>query len=516
MQLFTLYAFAQSFNLSHNGTTRNYILHLPSGYSATNKYPLLLNFHGLTSNASQQQAMTGMDGVSNTNQFIVVYPNGLNNSWNAGVNNREVDDIGFINTLLDALIAKYSIDNQKVYSTGFSMGGYFSYTLACKLSNRIAAIAPVSGVMAGSTTSGCAAVRPVPVAHFHGTEDGIVSYSQAAGSINYWRNQNKCTAAPQVSQIASNVELTVYGGCAASSEVRHYKITGAGHTYPRASSSINASQVMWDFLKRFSLNSTTTPGTDSPTISITSPTNNASFPALSAVTITANATVANGSITKVDFFQGSILIGSDLTTPYSITVNNLNQGAYVLTAKATSNTNISTTSAPINITVGSGNTSDCAALPSYSLNGNYVVGSTVKRTNNKYECKSAARCNGSAWAYAPGSGAYWQNAWILKSACTSQRNADEDTENFASMNDGISVSPNPAEDVVTLNFMAPESAEANITVSNMLSIPVYQKTLNANEGLNIMELDLTNLPSGMHIVAVKFLNETLTKKIFVK
>ena len=185
--LFSLKSYSQTFTFMFGGVSRSYIVHTPTGYNASTKYPLVLNLHGLTSNASQQQSYTGMNAVADTAKFIVVYPDGVNNTWNSGVSTSTVDDVGFISALIDTMQKKFGVNANKVFSCGFSMGGYMSHRLGCQLSNKIAAIATVSGLNA--VTSSCTSTCPVPVLHFHGTSDGTVNYSGAAarsGSASCW------------------------------------------------------------------------------------------------------------------------------------------------------------------------------------------------------------------------------------------------------------------------------------------------------------------------------------------
>lgn len=260
----------QSFTFNYHGTERSYVLHLPAGYDQSLQYPLVFNFHGLTQTGTQQQTTSGMDAVADEAGFIVVYPDGLNNSWNAGINNEDVDDVGFINALLDHLIATYSVDDRKVYSTGFSMGGYFSYRLACELSHRIAAIAPVSGLLATTVASTCNPSRDIPVLHFHGTNDQIVSYEgtyslSVEETLAYWRENNECTSEAEITLYpdvnatdGSTVELIEYKTCASGSEVSHFKIHNEDHTWPGSSSwgankDIIASREIWSFFSQYSL-----------------------------------------------------------------------------------------------------------------------------------------------------------------------------------------------------------------------------------------------------------------------
>jgi polyhydroxybutyrate depolymerase len=149
--LFSCIGFSQTYSFTHNSIVRSYIVHLPTGYVASTQYPLVINMHGYTSTAAQQQAYSQMDVVADTGKFIVVYPDGVNNAWNAGFGtNPTIDDVGFLSTLIDTMKAKFSVDALKVYSCGLSNGGFMSFRLACELENKIAAIAPVAG--AGALT----------------------------------------------------------------------------------------------------------------------------------------------------------------------------------------------------------------------------------------------------------------------------------------------------------------------------------------------------------------------------
>lgn len=271
----------QNFSFEFQSINRSYIVHLPAGYSASNVYPLVLNYHGYTSNAAQQQVYTNMDAVADSNQFIVVYPDGVNNSWNVGFGvgayGTGVDDVGFTSALIDTLLNDYSIDPNRIYACGMSNGGYMSYRLACELENRIAAIASVTGLMTDSTAFHCSTSRNVPVMQIHGTADPIVNYNgllQSLGveaTMTFWFSNNGCSV-PADSLNFSNINTTDnstieriwYSSCGNGSEVMFYKIMNGGHTWPGAiidipaygntNRDVNASADIWRFFNRFTLN----------------------------------------------------------------------------------------------------------------------------------------------------------------------------------------------------------------------------------------------------------------------
>jgi polyhydroxybutyrate depolymerase len=171
--------------LEHGGMTREALVHLPEKYSAKRRAPVVLNFHGLTSNARQQAAYTNMHQVAGKRGYISVHPQGSSflgiRSWNGGrccgmAVVRNVDDVGFVNKLLDQLEGTLAVNDRRVYSTGISNGGIFSYVLARRLPHRITAVAPVAGVDTLDTHKDARPSREVPVLHIHGDADLLVRY----------------------------------------------------------------------------------------------------------------------------------------------------------------------------------------------------------------------------------------------------------------------------------------------------------------------------------------------------
>jgi hypothetical protein len=121
-----------------------------------------------------------------------------------------------------------------------------------------------------------------------------------------------------------------------------------------------------------------------PSVSLTSPTNNAAFNAPASITITANATDADGTISKVELYNGTTLLATLTSAPYTYTWANVAAGAYTLTAKATDNSAASTTSVAISITV---NTVVTNSPPSVSVtaptnNATFIAPATITLTAN--------------------------------------------------------------------------------------------------------------------------------------
>jgi polyhydroxybutyrate depolymerase len=265
--------FGQKDSIFDQGEYRNYIVHLPKNYKPSTRYPLILNLHGLNSNAAQQQAYSQFDKIADTANFIVVYPNAIGGSWSFMGDK----DVNFLSHLVDSLKKDFSINNC-LFATGMSMGGFMSYRLACAISLK--AIGVVSGNMSTNLQNNCPLPNGLPLIHFHGTTDPLVNYNGTFGippvetTIKWWVDRNKCTKTPSITPIpntspsdGSTAEQYVYGNGINKSEVIFYKITNGGHTWPGAPTNLpfgntnqdlNASQLIWAFFKRYSSSSVTT------------------------------------------------------------------------------------------------------------------------------------------------------------------------------------------------------------------------------------------------------------------
>ncbi len=262
------------------GLVRDYRLYVPKAYDGTRPVPLLLNLHGFGSNAAEQEQYGDFRAIADTANFLVVHPNGTvaptgQRFWNTFLPYAAggPDDVGFLSALIDSISAKYRVNPQRLYSTGMSNGGFMSYELACRLNGRIAAIASVTGSMLASHLAACTPTQPVPVLEIHGTADGTVPY-EGNGTfvpipelVAAWVRRNGCSPTPVITQVpntnttdGSTAERQVFGGGRNGSVVEHYRIIGGGHTWPGApinigvtNRDINASQVIWQFLRRYQL-----------------------------------------------------------------------------------------------------------------------------------------------------------------------------------------------------------------------------------------------------------------------
>lgn len=259
------------------GLQRTYRLYVPKSYDSKKSSSLIVDMHGYTSNAMQEQAYSNFMPIADTANFFMVYPNGTVYNgvqfWNAGLSNSLVNDVSFISDLIDHIRSQFTIDINSVYACGMSNGGFMSHTLACSLNNKIAAIASVTGSMFVTQYGTCIPARVVPVMQIHGTADNTVPYVGNSSMtpidtlMKYWVRNDKCNTVPEITNVP-NVDLAdsctaihyVYkdGTLGASCEL--YKIVGGGHSWPGSPFKIavtnqdfNASEKIWLFFRKYKL-----------------------------------------------------------------------------------------------------------------------------------------------------------------------------------------------------------------------------------------------------------------------
>jgi polyhydroxybutyrate depolymerase len=266
-------------SITHDNMQRDYILYIPASYDGTVAVPLLFNFHGYTSNATEQMWYGDFRAIADTAGFIIVHPQGtLDNTgtthFNVGFGGSTTDDLGFTDALLDTLISDYMIDEDRVYATGMSNGGFMSFHLACNLSDRIAAVASVTGSMVPSTMTNCNATHMTPVLQIHGTADGTVPYTGNSfmeaipDVLDHWAIHNGCSTTPITLPIpnlsttdGSTAERIGYQDLNGCTTVLHFKVSNGGHTWPGSvfnfagtNYDFDASTEIWNFLSQFDIN----------------------------------------------------------------------------------------------------------------------------------------------------------------------------------------------------------------------------------------------------------------------
>lgn len=252
----------------YGGLERAYIQYVPPVYDGSESVPVVFCFHGLGDNM-QNFYNIGMNSVADTANFITIFPQAIldpifgTTAWNSGAGlagfylNQDVDDVGFIMSVLDTLASNYNIDMNRIYATGFSMGGFFTNRLACEHSEVFEAVASVAGTLGEGFV--CDPTSALRIAHFHGTADNTVGYDVNTFGMNvpewisFWQNSNGCSGdavSGMLDDIASDgftIEYSSTENCADNSEVAHYRVNNADHVWLTPLNDIFYTTEIWRF-----------------------------------------------------------------------------------------------------------------------------------------------------------------------------------------------------------------------------------------------------------------------------
>lgn len=234
--------------LKVGGTEREYKIYVPKDLGA--KRPLLISCHGMNQDAAYQMGMLDIQSVADTAKFVTVFPEGINKSWDITGNR----DINFMLAIIDEMVEKYDIDRGRVYLSGFSMGGMFTYHAMNKIADRIAAFAPISGYPMGGATAS-PNVRPIPIIHTHGTSDDVVTFSNVQKNLNVWIKHNGCPETAEVTKRyrnAAHITRHVWGPGNDDVEVVLMEMANKGHWISN-DNGVKTGDEIWRFCSRYSI-----------------------------------------------------------------------------------------------------------------------------------------------------------------------------------------------------------------------------------------------------------------------
>ena len=253
---------AQSSSITFAGIARTYVVFRPPSLDPKQPVPLVIAFHGYTVDAKWMEETTHFDALAENAGFVVVYPQGTGNSFNAGscCGNNTNDDAGFTKALIDKLVGTAHIDTKRVFATGMSNGGFMVQRLGCELSDRITAVASVSGSL---LVESCTPSRAISVLEIHGTDDQTVPYQGGLirgalpvpsnmSVMKRWAGLDGCSATPAMSQSGITTTYT-WTHCRDGSSVVLDAVAGGSHSWfgPEAMpGSPDATQVAWTFFSQ--------------------------------------------------------------------------------------------------------------------------------------------------------------------------------------------------------------------------------------------------------------------------
>lgn len=237
---------AQRQRINFEGQKRDFIIYTPKNYSSSNKnFPVVFNFHGGGMSNLEQMFYTKMNKSADKNQFMVIYPLGINKDWNVGFEmsyQKGSNDIGFIKEMLTFLKGKYKIDEKALYATGLSRGGFLCHRIAAEMGDTFAAVASVGAPLPDSVQFYNQSKHKIAVLQVHGTADEVVkydgkndAYASALKTFDYWKAQNGITSGVKTKEIkyGSNDSKVVFSEVKNNeTAVKLITIKNGGHTWP--------------------------------------------------------------------------------------------------------------------------------------------------------------------------------------------------------------------------------------------------------------------------------------------
>jgi len=256
----TLKAGDNKATLQYGGRSRSYVVYVPSSVKSGTAVALVFDFHGHGGSSTQEESSSGWKKKADQEGFVVVYPDGVDTSWNVGnccglAMSENVDDVGFTRAMLEAVSKAACIDAKRVYATGMSNGAGFTHRLGCQAADVIAAIAAAS---ADLVTDPCTPARPISVLSVRGLSDTLVAYAGgntgstgwydpgAKKSLDLWKQIDRCTGAA----VTSHTYCESYTSCAAGVEITLCSLPNTGHDTYNNAVSLNVPDVAWEMFQR--------------------------------------------------------------------------------------------------------------------------------------------------------------------------------------------------------------------------------------------------------------------------
>ncbi|MEE1151935.1 MAG: sialate O-acetylesterase [Prevotella sp.] len=306
--------------ITSEGQKREYLQYAPSDLGS--KRPLIISCHGMNQSAQYQwDALKDAKTLADKEKFVIVLPEGINSGWDISGDR----DINLIKDLIAQMKKDFDIDENRVYLSGFSMGGMLTYHAMNKIPDVIAAFAPISGYpMWGFTYTG---KRAIPVIHHHGTGDDVCVYSNVQRNIDELVKKNKCSSTPTITQNYggySHITRKEWGGGTDGVKVVLMELANKGHWI--SNDGLFTLDEIWKFCKNYSLE-------EKPVqVKITSPVTGAKTS--KDVTLKVKAESSKGNITAVRFFLDGIRKAEVTAPPYEYQYKDLEKGTHTLLAQA--------------------------------------------------------------------------------------------------------------------------------------------------------------------------------------
>jgi len=343
--------------LMYDGETRAYKIYISASYDGSTAFPLLFNFHGGGGDIDGQVYVSDMRNIADTANFIIVYPQALPDPGDGGSTNwlhkepTDVDDVFFVDAMIDTIALSYELEFQRIYACGYSLGGEFTYELACRLNERIAAVGAVARTMGTAAFDNCVPTHPTGIMTILGTDDetspyegltwgGVQYYLSADEMHTYWATHNNTAEQSTISQVpnqnqsdGSTVERHVWENGNECVTVEHLKVIGGGHDWPGTfgNMDIDASLEIWNYVSKYDLGglinctTTSTNGTLSETKEI------AVYPNPASNHITIDKVFNSPQVYQIFSTDGKLLLTGGINADHkTINISGIPPNTYIL------------------------------------------------------------------------------------------------------------------------------------------------------------------------------------------
>ncbi len=329
LSVFALSASTTWEKLTVNGQKRDIKVHVPE--KTPSGAALVIACHGMNQSADWHDSNSKWTAVSDTAKFVLVFPEGIDHGWDIG-GNRDVD---LVCAIIDKMEKDHNISTGRVYLTGFSMGGMFTYHCANRIPDKIAAFVPVSGYPMWDKSAYSS--RPVPIMHVHGTGDDVCVFSGVQPTLDNWIKHNGCNTVEKLidpypeGNRNKGAKMHIWDDGKDGVEVRLLELAGKGHWQSEDPVYCLTSIEAWNFMQRWSL------GPDAPKVAGVEPEDGSFDLPLDGMDISLTFDMnVDGSEAEAQLIKDGVPVNLDVKSNgnvLTLTVPEIERGEYALSVR---------------------------------------------------------------------------------------------------------------------------------------------------------------------------------------